>query len=212
MALFGKNDKLTVPKEVKSSSSQSTTIITACMVIQGDIKGCGTIHIDGTVHGDLNVEERVIIGKSGTVNGHVYAKNITVSGKINGSLNCDVLEVTQTGQISNKINAQKIVSDGTLNATIVSIESIHITQNGKVNTEKMQSKHILVNGHIEGMLIASELLEINKEGQVKGEMTVKKLKVTEGGLMLGTMLTYEASNSVKSVKKIDKDVTQEDSK
>jgi cytoskeletal protein CcmA (bactofilin family) len=76
----------------------------------------------------------------------------------------------------------------------------------------MQSKHILVNGHIEGMLIASELLEINQEGQVKGEMTVKKLKVTEGGLMLGTMLTYEASNSVKSVKKKEQEETVDNSK
>jgi cytoskeletal protein CcmA (bactofilin family) len=87
MALFGKNDKSAVPKEVKNSGSQSTTIITSCMVIKGDIKGCGTIHIDGTVHGDLNVEESVVIGKNGTVNGHVYAKNVTVSGKINGSVN-----------------------------------------------------------------------------------------------------------------------------
>ena len=203
MALFGKNDKGVVPKEVKGSSAKSTTIITSCIVIHGEIKGCGTIHIDGTVQGDVNVEESVVVGKSGVVSGHIYSKNVTVSGKVNGSINCDVLDVTQTGVISNKITAQKIISDGTLNASIVAKETIHITQNGKVNTEKMQSKHILVNGHIEGMLIASELLEINKEGQVKGEMTVKKLKVTEGGLMLGTMLTYEAANSLKGKEKED---------
>jgi len=197
MAIFGKSEKKAV-KEVKSSS-HSTTIITSCMNIEGNIKGCGTIHIDGTVHGDLNIDESVVIGKSGVVYGNVHSKKVMVSGKLKGSLSCDILEVTQTGSISNKIEAREIISDGTLEATLLASDLIHITQNGKVETEKMESKHIVVNGHIVGSVIASELLEINKDGQVKGEMTVKKIKVAEGGLMLGTMLTYEASNAVKTV-------------
>jgi len=197
MAIFGKSEKKTVT-EVKSNSS-STTIITSCMEIEGNIKGCGTIHIDGTVHGDLHIDESVVIGKSGVVYGNVHAKKVMVSGKLKGSLSCNILEVTQTGAISNKIEAKEIISDGTLEAVVMAENMIHITQNGKVETEKMQSKHIVVNGHIVGSLIATELLEINKDGQVKGEMTVKKIKVAEGGLMLGTMLTYEVSNTVKTV-------------
>lgn len=196
MALFGKNESTTV--EVKPSGSKSTTIITSCMAIQGDIKGCGTIHIDGTVDGNLDIEDTIVIGKSGVVNGNISAKKIMISGTLKGTLNCDLLEITQTGVVSHKITAKKIVSDGKLNATLVATEMIHITQNGRVETDKMQSKHMLVNGQIVGNIIASELLEINKEGQVKGEMTVKKLKVTEGGLMLGTMLTYSASDDKKS--------------
>jgi len=200
MAIFGKSEK--TPQEVSSTAgSASTTIITSCMEIKGDIKGCGKIHIDGIVHGDLHIDESVVIGRSGTVYGNIHSKKVMVSGKLKGSLTCDLLEVTQTGSISNKVDAREIISDGTLEATLLARDMIHITQNGKVETEKMESKHIVVNGHIVGSVIATELLEINKDGQVKGEMTVKKIKVAEGGLMLGTMLTYEASNTVKTVNK-----------
>jgi len=193
MAIFGNSSNT---KEVKGSAT-STTIITKCMEIRGDIKGCGIIHIDGTVHGNLIVDENIIIGTSGVVHGSIKSKKIMISGKLEGSLVCDTLEVTKTGLISDKIKAKNIVSDGKLNATVLAEETIHITENGHVDTKRMQAKHITVNGHITGDVTASELLEINKDGEVKGTMRVKKIKVTEGGLMLGSMLTYDASDTVK---------------
>jgi cytoskeletal protein CcmA (bactofilin family) len=109
--------------------------------------------------------------------------------------------VTQTGHLTETIEANKIVSDGKLEAVMTDCDEIRITKNGKVVTSKMMGKHIIVNGSIEGNVIATELLEINKDGHVKGEMQVKKIKVSEGGLMLGTMLTYEPTNPVRKVEK-----------
>jgi len=206
MAFFGsgKNEKETtgVSAPITPAAPKSgAATITGCMEILGNVKGCGSIHIDGKVHGDLSVEDQVIIGKDGLVNGDVHAKKVVVSGKINGNVNCEVLEVTQTGSLSQTIMADKIVSDGRIEATISECDTIHITKNGKVVTKKMMGKHIIVNGSIEGNVIATELLEINKDGHVKGEMQVKKIKVSEGGLMLGTMLTYEPTNPVRKVEK-----------
>jgi len=200
--MFGsKKSEPTKTKVATASSSKnasySTTIITKCMEVKGDIKGCGTIHIDGIVHGDVDVEESVVIGESGIVYGNIKSKNVIVSGKLEGSIVCNILEVMQSGVISDRIDAKEIVSDGLLEAVILAENSIHITDNGRVETEQMQSKHIIVNGLISGNIIASELLEINKNGKVKGKMVVKKIKVTEGGLMLGTMLTYEASDAIQ---------------
>ena len=193
MAIFGGNDKGDIKKSV-----HSTTIITGCMNIQGNVEGCGMIHIDGTVHGDINVEETVVIGASGSVYGNIKSKKVIVSGKLEGSVSCASLEITQTGIVSDKIVAKEIIADGTVDATLIADESIRVTENGNITTEHMQSKHITVNGHINGNVTASELLEINKDGEVKGKMVVKKIKVTEGGLMLGSMLTYDASDEVKS--------------
>ena len=204
MAMFGKNNKSNEISKGASSHSNSTTIITGCMRIKGNIEGCGTIHIDGHILGDLSIDENIIIGASGTVQGNIKAKKIVISGKVKGNIICDTLEVTKTGTVSDKIHAKNIVADGTLDATILADEHIHITQNAKVTTERIQTKHISVNGHIDGNVIASELLEINKDGQVKGTMKVKKIKVSEGGLMLGTMLTYETSDSIKPENKIQK--------
>ena len=206
MAFFGgsKNEKSvsgaqtpTAPVTPKAGAAT----ITGCMEILGSVKGCGMIHVDGKIHGDLSTDGDVVIGKEGVVNGDVTAKKVVVSGKINGSTKCETLEVTQTGCLTETIEAGKIVSDGTIEAIMSDCESVHITRNGKVVTTKMLAKHIVVNGSVEGNVVATELLEINKDGRVKGEMQVKKIKVSEGGLMLGTMLTYEPTNPVKKVAK-----------
>jgi cytoskeletal protein CcmA (bactofilin family) len=206
MAFFGgsKNEKSVSGTQIPTAPATpkaGAATITGCMEILGSVKGCGTIHIDGTVHGDLSTDGDVIIGKEGVVNGDVTAQKVVVSGKINGSTKCQMLEVTQTGRLTETIEAGKVVSDGTIAAVIRECDSIHITKNGKVETTKMLAKHIVVNGNIEGNVVATELLEINKDGRVKGEMQVKKIKVSEGGLMLGTMLTYEPTNPVKKVAK-----------
>jgi cytoskeletal protein CcmA (bactofilin family) len=207
MAFFGGNKNETKAFDAPSAPSAPATpkggsaTITNCMEILGNVKGCGTVHVDGKIHGDLTTDGDVVIGKEGIVNGNVNAKKVVVSGKINGSTRCETLEVTQTGQLTETIEANKIVSDGKLEAVMTDCDSIHITKNGKVVTAKMMGKHIVVNGTIEGNVVATELLEINKDGQVKGEMQVKKIKVSEGGLMLGTMLTYEPANPVRKVAK-----------
>lgn len=193
MAIFGSNDKAEIKK-----SAHSTTIITGCMQINGNIEGCGMIHVDGTVYGDLTIDETVVIGASGSVYGNIKSKKVIISGKLEGSISCDTLEISQTGSVSDKIVAKDIIADGIIDATLLADNSIRITENAKITTEHMQAKYITVNGHIDGNVTASELLEINKDGEVKGKMVVKKIKVTEGGLMLGTMLTYDASNEIKT--------------
>jgi len=207
MAFFGGNknetkafDTPAAPSVPTTPGAGSTTIMN-CIEVLGNVKGCGTVHVDGKIHGDLTTDGDVLIGKEGVVNGNVNAKKVVVSGKINGNTKCETLEVTQTGQLTEIIKANRIVSDGKLEAVMTDCESIHITKNGKVVTAKMMARHIVVNGSIEGNVVATELLEINKDGQVKGEMQVKKIKVSEGGLMLGTMLTYEPVNPVRKVTK-----------
>jgi cytoskeletal protein CcmA (bactofilin family) len=194
----------------RKGSTSSTTIITECMHIEGDIKSCGKMHIDGVVIGNIEVDEAIIIGEKGEVTGNIRTRHALVSGKIEGQLSCDTLEMTKTGFISNEILAKSIISDGKIDATITSENSINITDNGSVDTEKMESKHIIVTGKVAGNIVASELLEVNKNGQTKGEMVVNKIKVSEGGLVLGTMLTYNKSdNAIEGKPKVDSDNEEE---
>ncbi|MCB4751741.1 MAG: polymer-forming cytoskeletal protein [Sulfurovum sp.] len=205
MAFFGKSksefDTEVMMSKVPMAPKNSATTIMECMEIQGNVKGCGVVHVDGKIHGDLTIDGDIIIGKEGVIHGNVSAKKIIISGKISGSTKCEALEVTQTGELADTIVASKIVSDGKLEAIITDCESIHITTNGQIVTKKMVGKNIVINGKVEGNIIATELLEISKSGIVKGEIQVKKIKVSEGGLMLGTMLTYEPSSPVRKVEK-----------
>ena len=206
MALFGKSEKkpasqTATPAPSVSAPKGGNSTITECMEIIGNVKGCGTVHIDGTVHGDVKTDESIVLGKNGKVNGDIEAGKVVVGGHVTGLIKCETLEIAQGGVVTETVEAKKIVCDGLLEGSVNDAETIHITKNGKVETKKMVGGHIVVDGTVEGNIVAKTLLEINENGRVKGEMTVRKIKVNEGGLMLGTMLTYDAGSEVKTMPK-----------
>lgn len=196
MALLGKKKK-----ERTSDKISSATIITSCMEISGDLQGSDTIHIDGKVTGSITVNNTLMVGKSGIVNGNIKAKNAIINGTVEGSIVCDTLEVMQTGKLSNRIDVKKLIVDGIVNGSITASESVNILINGKVKVEKIESKTITVNGSIEGKVIASELLDIGRTGSVEGEISVKNIKTAEGGKMIGRMSTYEAEKPKNKTEK-----------
>jgi cytoskeletal protein CcmA (bactofilin family) len=213
MAIFGNSTKKKQQETpvVHHSTSHSTTLIVQCVEIRGDIIGCGNIHIDGIVHGNIEADEGVVIGKQGKVFGRIKTKKAIIGGELRGTLFCQRLEVTQTGMVSDKVEAVEVIADGRIDAEVIAKESVKITKNGKINTSKLESRTIVVSGYLDGNIVASELLEIGQSGHVKGEMTAKKIKVTEGGLMLGTMLTYQKDLVVKK-EETKKEIPQKETK
>lgn len=55
-------------------------------IIEGKLKSAGSVRIDGRFVGEINAQDAVAVGKSGDVEGNVTAKNITIGGKVRGSL------------------------------------------------------------------------------------------------------------------------------
>ena len=200
MAFFGNDKKsgsTTKPKQTTSVAPtskkiNSATIITACMEITGNLQGSDTLHVDGKIIGDITVSNTLVIGKSGLVVGEVKAKNAIINGELQGSIQCDELEVMQTGKLSKEIHAKHLVLDGQIEGIIMGESSIEVLENAKIKADKIQAPTITVHGAIEGKIIATELLDIGSKGSVEGEITVKKIKTAEGGRMVGSMSTYEA--------------------
>ena len=62
-------------------------IISPGTTVEGKIRSQGSVRIDGKVIGEIVASEALAIGQSGEIEGNVTAKNLTVSGKIRGSLN-----------------------------------------------------------------------------------------------------------------------------
>lgn len=63
-----------------------TNIIGIGTVLNGRLKVEGSIRIDGTVEGNIDVAEAIIIGKTGKVRGDIHAKECLVGGNIDGNL------------------------------------------------------------------------------------------------------------------------------
>ncbi len=54
--------------------------------VEGKIRSQGSVRIDGKVVGEISASENVAVGIAGEVEGNVSAKNVTVAGKIRGSI------------------------------------------------------------------------------------------------------------------------------
>jgi len=191
VALFGEKKEKKVPKQTKSDKISSATIITACMTVTGNLDGTDTIHIDGKVIGNINVNNTLVIGKSGLVEGDIEAKHVIINGELKGTIKCENLEVLKTGKVSHRIEASYLVLDGTIDGDIIGTQSIQVLDNANIHAVSLKSKTITVNGHIQGTVIASELLDIGAKGFVEGQITVKNIRTEEGGRMIGSMSTYE---------------------
>ena len=208
MAFFakGKESSTNVPttdtKETVSSSAplSAATEISKNITIEGNISGTDSVKIEGTLIGNIEVNN-VTIGKNGTVRGSIIAQKVRNSGRVEGNITCNDLNIMQTGYVTQKIHANVIILSGEILGEILAETSMNITPTGKVQTTSLVSKRITVNGTIEGRLTASELLEVGSNGLVNGEISVKNIKTDEGGRVIGSMAMYtEATPSVTQKK------------
>jgi len=186
MALFKSNkekNKSTSIKEVINTA----TIITKGTTIVGEIVGNDTIHIDGDIEGNIKVDNIVVIGKSGVVNGNIEAQKVISSGTINGSIKCDELEIMESSIVKESISAKKVQVQGKLEGDAVCDELL-IEPKG-ITEGRVQAKSIIVAGSLIGD-IACDLLSTKQTGYVKGSMYVSNIS-NEGGKVEGSIGQYK---------------------
>lgn len=70
----------------KNDLVRELNIIGAGTVFEGKLKTQGSIRIDGKMTGELSSAENVAIGPMGEIEGTVTAKNVTIGGKIRGTV------------------------------------------------------------------------------------------------------------------------------
>ena len=184
----------------KPSSSSAATEISKNITIEGNISGTDSIRIEGTLIGNVEVNN-VSIGKNGSVKGTIRAQKVSVSGRVEGEITCNDLNISQTGYVTNKIHSNVLILSGEILGEVLAETSINVTPTGKAQTNSLTSKHVTVNGTIEGKVTASELLEVGSNGLVNGEISVKNIKTDEGGRVIGSMAMYTPpSNTIKQKK------------
>ena len=88
-------------KEILSNAKKIDTIIGKECSFKGNLETPGgAVRIDGYFEGELHIGGDLIIGESGNVVGNVVAKNITVAGEVNGTIEArGKLELTPTAKV-----------------------------------------------------------------------------------------------------------------
>lgn len=186
MALFKSNKNKTESASIKEIIN-TATIITKGTTIVGEIVGNDTIHIDGNINGNIKVDNIIVIGKSGIVNGDIQAEKIISSGLINGSVKCDELEIMDPSSVKKRVDARKVQVRGNLEGDVL-CDGLIIEPKGLVEG-RVQAKSIIVGGSLIGD-IACDLLSTKQTGYVKGSMYVSNIS-NEGGKVEGSIGQYK---------------------
>jgi len=83
--------------------------------IKGDLIGKEDLTIEGTVDGNINLEDHhLTIGPSGRITANIHAKTVMVVGEVVGNITAaDKVEVAATGRMKGDITAPNLVlADG----------------------------------------------------------------------------------------------------
>ncbi len=92
------------------------TIVGTSVKLKGNLKSDGDIIIDGIVTGELKTKGSVIIGPNANIIANIKAKDITVSGSVQGNIEAtDRLDIMETGRVIGDISANILsISAGAL--------------------------------------------------------------------------------------------------
>jgi cytoskeletal protein CcmA (bactofilin family) len=69
----------------------------------------GALQVDGQFSGILTSENLIVIGKSGRVQGDIRSAHMIISGRAEGILKCDTLELINNGEVHGDIYANHVV-------------------------------------------------------------------------------------------------------
>ncbi|MGF7186542.1 cytoskeletal protein CcmA (bactofilin family) [Desulfitispora alkaliphila] len=88
------------------------TLIGKETAFQGNLNASGTVRIDGKLEGDINCNGDLVIGETGVVKANIKARNILLSGEVEGNLSTQgKIELTTAGKLVGDIVVGKLIID-----------------------------------------------------------------------------------------------------
>ena len=98
-------------KKVEFREQNISTLIGEGCHINRDIKAKNSIRIDGTVEGNVESEQGLILGEKGVIKGDVKTQEVVVYGTINGNVSSKQLIIKALGKIKGSIVTKNIQID-----------------------------------------------------------------------------------------------------
>ena len=101
--MFNKKKKVTKKvgemKNKETNNNQITTLIGEGSEIEGNVFSNTSARIEGVLKGTAKVNQRLIIGEKGQINGDINANHVVIFGKVEGKIQAETLEIKHTGNI-----------------------------------------------------------------------------------------------------------------
>ncbi|MDH5528319.1 MAG: polymer-forming cytoskeletal protein [Nitrospirota bacterium] len=102
-------------KNDRSASMNAVAMIGKSIVIKGELSGNEDLTIEGTVEGKISLTENsVMVGADGRVTANIFARTITITGKVEGDVTAtERIEITASGSVKGNLRAPRLViTDG----------------------------------------------------------------------------------------------------
>lgn len=112
--MFSKKNKIELDQQVIS------TLISEGCVLDGNLRAPAYVRIEGQITGDVTIDEGLILGEKGIINGNIITKEIIVYGTVTGDIHTQSLEIRNTGKINGDIKTQvlQVESGGSHNGRL----------------------------------------------------------------------------------------------
>jgi cytoskeletal protein CcmA (bactofilin family) len=106
------NTTTTISTSSTTGPNGDSSIIAEGTVIEGNIKCTKGIRLDGKVIGDIQCDQRLVMGEKGQVHGTIVCDESVISGQIDGQIRVKgLLHLLSTAFIKGKIMASKMIVD-----------------------------------------------------------------------------------------------------
>jgi cytoskeletal protein CcmA (bactofilin family) len=102
------NSPIAVP--APSATPRAGASISQGIKIKGEVTGSEDLYVDGIVEGKLNLSNGALtVGPNGTVKADVDAREVLVSGRIEGNITGrDKIHLRSTGQVSGEVRTERL--------------------------------------------------------------------------------------------------------
>ena len=118
-------------RPLSSTPSGSTARLGASLHIKGEISGNEDLHIDGSVEGLVQLEDRKLtVGASAKLTADVVAREVVVYGSVKGNLRArDRIEIKKDGSVVGDLTTARImIEDGAYFKGSIEIDKNSATQ------------------------------------------------------------------------------------
>jgi cytoskeletal protein CcmA (bactofilin family) len=112
------------------------------LVIKGEVSGAEALYIDGRIEGKITLtDHRVTIGRNGTVQADITAREVVVMGKVTGNIECtDRVDIRSEGVVNGNVSTIRIsVEDGAVLKGGIQVKS---AESNRQNQPQPQAKAV----------------------------------------------------------------------
>jgi cytoskeletal protein CcmA (bactofilin family) len=89
-------------------TTRPKTVVADGCRIHGELTLDGDLHLDGQIDGNIHAIN-VSVGKTGLLKGEVIATHVTVSGRVDGKIRCELLELLDGCHVHGEVQCQNLV-------------------------------------------------------------------------------------------------------